>query len=389
MYSTCIHCQSALGQNTLIETLPIGRRIAFDASTGRLWVVCQQCARWNLVPFESRWESIEAGEKLFRDSRQRMSTGEIGLAKTREGTELVRIGEPLRPEMAAWRYGSLLSRRRWRYAATTLPIGVALGFMSQAPLWYLQSLRIELVGFLSVNLVALFGLQSLVNAVNHRYVAGKTQSTLALGDQTAYVTRTLAANIIVRPTEENGVTVWVPIVRRPVESYHPLHRLMMLPTFLRERLGGNRGGVWKARFDAATHYTQVDAEDQPRALRQILPVMHEQGAGTRMIEQATTHLSARGVTASQLLFSGRDTWEKMERVRLCNVSKPRRLALEMLVHEDSERRWLAGELLDLEHEWRKADAIAEIADGLLRDPAVEAELTRLKSERAGDAERQR
>ena len=78
----------------------------------------------------------------------------------------------------------------------------------------------------------------------------------------------------------------------------------------------------------------------------------------------------------------------MERARLHNVSKPRRLALEMLVHEDSERRWLAGELLDLEHEWRKADAIAEIADGLLRDPAVEAELTRLKSEWTGDAERQ-
>jgi len=389
MYSTCIHCQSALGENALIETLPIGRRIAFDAGTGRLWVVCPKCARWNLVPFESRWESIEAGEKLYRDSTQRMSTGEIGLAKTREGTELVRIGEPLRPEMAAWRYGSLLSRRRLRYAATTLPIGVALGLMSQAPLLYLQSFRVEIASYLSLNMVALFGLQSLVNTVNHRYVAGKTQSTLALGEQTAYVTRAMAANIIVQPTEENGVTVWVPMVRRPVESYHPLHRLMMLPTFLRERLGGDRGGVWKARFDAATHYTQVDAEDQPRALRQILPVMHEQGAGTRMIEEATTHLSARGVTASRLLFSGRDTWEKTERARLCNVSKPRRLALEMLVHEDSERRWLAGELLDLEHEWRKADAIAEIADGLLRDPAVEAELTRLKSEWAGDAERQR
>ena len=110
IYSTCIPCQSALGENALIETLPIGRRIAFDARTGRLWVVCQQCARWNLVPFESRRESIEAGEKLYRDSMQRMSTGEIGLATTREGTELVRIGEPLRPEMAAWRYGSQLSR---------------------------------------------------------------------------------------------------------------------------------------------------------------------------------------------------------------------------------------------------------------------------------------
>ncbi len=386
MYSTCIHCQSALGENALIETLPIGRRIAFDASTGRLWVVCKQCARWNLVPFESRWESIEAGEKLYRDSTQRMSTGEIGLAKTREGTELVRIGEPLRPEMAAWRYGSQLSRRRWQYATTTGPLSALLGIASQVPMWNLSHSGSVLN--LALSVAGAIGISSVASVAAHRYLSANTQSTLPLRDQTAYVTRLMVAQIIVQPTEDNGVTVWVPIVRRPVESYHPLHRLMMLPTFLRERLGGDSGGAWKADFDAATHFTKVDPEDQPRALRQILPVLHEQGAGSRMIEDATTHLSMRGVTASQLLFGGRDKWERMERARLHNVSKPRRLALEMLVHEDSERRWLAGELLDLEHEWRKADAIAEIADGLLRDPAVEAELTRLKSEWAGDAERQ-
>jgi len=242
---------------------------------------------------------------------------------------------------------------------------------------------------LALSVAGAIGISSVAGTAAHRYIARKTQSTLPLGDQTAYVTRIMVAQIFVKPTEENGVALWVPIVRRPVEATHPLHRLLMLPVFLRERLRGDRSGAWKADFDTATHFTQVSERDQPRALRQILPVLHEQGAGSRIIEDATTHLSVPGVTASQLLFGGRDKWERTEHARLDNVSKPRRLALEMLVHEDSERRWLAGELLDLEHEWRQADAIAEIADGLLRDPAVESELARLKGEMAGDAERQR
>ena len=35
-----------------------------------------------------------------------------GLARHPEGLELVRIGEPMRPEFAAWRYGDQFGRRR-------------------------------------------------------------------------------------------------------------------------------------------------------------------------------------------------------------------------------------------------------------------------------------
>jgi len=45
MFSTCIHCRKSLGANEAIEALPIGRRIAFDARHGRLWVVCRGCER--------------------------------------------------------------------------------------------------------------------------------------------------------------------------------------------------------------------------------------------------------------------------------------------------------------------------------------------------------
>src|ERR1700712_4562797 len=114
MYSTCLFCNSDLGRNETFETFPVGKRLAFDAAKGRLWVVCKKCERWNLSPLEERWEAIESAEKLYRDTRRRVSTDEIGLAKLRDGTDLVRIGAPLRPEFAAWRYGDQFGRRRRR-----------------------------------------------------------------------------------------------------------------------------------------------------------------------------------------------------------------------------------------------------------------------------------
>src|SRR5215510_4073646 len=116
MYSTCLFCNADLGRNEALEHLPIGRRLAFDQAQGRLWVVCRKCERWNLTPFGDRFEAIEEGEKLFRDTRVRFSTDQIGLARLRDGPELVRIGEPLRPEFAAWRYGDQVGRRQRGYA---------------------------------------------------------------------------------------------------------------------------------------------------------------------------------------------------------------------------------------------------------------------------------
>ena len=58
MYKNCIFCQRSLGSNEVVEPFPVGRRLAFDASKGRLWVVCRKCGRWNLTPLEERWEAV-------------------------------------------------------------------------------------------------------------------------------------------------------------------------------------------------------------------------------------------------------------------------------------------------------------------------------------------
>ncbi len=101
MYAACLFCHGALGRNESIEHFPVGRRLAFDAAKGRLWVVCPRCARWNLTPLEARWEAIEEAERAYRDAKLRVATDNVGLAKLREGTELVRIGSPMLPEFAA------------------------------------------------------------------------------------------------------------------------------------------------------------------------------------------------------------------------------------------------------------------------------------------------
>ena len=119
MFASCLFCNNNLGRNEAIESFPVGQRLAFDQAKGRLWVVCRSCARWNLSPLDERWEAIEAMERRFRDSRLRVSTDNIGLARLREGVDLIRIGEPQRPEMAAWRYGDQFGTRRKRQMLIT------------------------------------------------------------------------------------------------------------------------------------------------------------------------------------------------------------------------------------------------------------------------------
>ena len=120
MYSTCLFCNSDLGANKSLEHFPVGRRLAFDSAAGRLWVVCRKCERWNLSPLETRWEAIEEAERAFRNTKLRVSTDNIGLAQLKEGTELVRIGAPLRPEFAAWRYGDQFGKRQRRFIARSI-----------------------------------------------------------------------------------------------------------------------------------------------------------------------------------------------------------------------------------------------------------------------------
>jgi hypothetical protein len=143
MYSTCLFCHTDLGANEAVEHFPVGRRLAFDAAKGRLWVVCRRCERWNLTPIEDRWEAIEECERSYRGTKLRVSTDQIGLARLDEGLELVRIGQPLRPEFAAWRYGDQFGRRRRK----NIVRGVAIAAGAITIPWLGPALGLSLGGF--------------------------------------------------------------------------------------------------------------------------------------------------------------------------------------------------------------------------------------------------
>ncbi|MEO8451734.1 MAG: hypothetical protein ABI647_18230, partial [Gemmatimonadota bacterium] len=63
---------------------------------------------------------------------------------------------------------------------------------------------------------------------------------------------------------------------------------------------------------------------------------------------------------------------------IAKLDGPTRLALEMALHEESERRAIEGELDVLLEAWREAEEIAGISDDLLIPPEVERQLGDLK-----------
>jgi hypothetical protein len=59
------------------------------------------------------------------------------------------------------------------------------------------------------------------------------------------------------------------------------------------------------------------------------------------------------------------TWLPGQWLALPDLEAPERLGVEMWMNEDIERVWLEGELKLLEREWREAEKLAKISDGLV------------------------
>ena len=321
MYQTCIFCNRPLGANEVVESFPVGRRLAFDAAKGRLWVVCRKCERWNLTPLEERWEAVETCEKLFRGTRIRTSSENIGLARHAEGLELVRIGKPLRPEFAAWRYGDQFGRRRrrtilnWTAAGLGLAGGVALAGASGGAL----GTAFAVYGVNSVNMW-----NSLRPIVYFRPKDGRLRWMNRRG---AYATR-------IRPSHGDP------------------------PFSVQAKIGGvfKGGKEW------------FGGEDAFRVLRAMLPKLNAFGGTGRAVQSAVSeidhHRHAQGFL-ERVARLGEEHRYRGTPGYIVKLPKPTRLALEMALHEEDERRALEGELWRLEQAWREAEEIAGIADDLL------------------------
>ncbi|MEX2283099.1 MAG: hypothetical protein WEE89_11500 [Gemmatimonadota bacterium] len=333
MYTHCIFCKAELGSNEAIEKFPVGRRLAFDAEHGRLWVVCRSCERWNLTPLEERWEAIEDCERFYRDTRTRVSTENIGLARLAEGLDLVRVGRPQLPEFAAWRYGEQLVRRRRQYwfvaggtglvivvlAGIPLIAGVGVGFVGQVP--------------------------NIINAIRSRRVV---------------------ARVTTGPGEEQTVTLGQ---ARKVGLFSVNDR-------------------WYLEVKHKAGDTSLEGDAALRAASLLLPHINAKGANPEQVQAAVRELQ-RSSDMDQLFRGSAQRFQPLFDARAAELHTARtgnrtrpvplylnkapveiRLALEMATHEAQERRALEGELAELETMWREAEEIASISDNLLLPASI-------------------
>jgi hypothetical protein len=319
MYGSCIFCSAALGSNESIERFPVGRSLAFDAAKGRLWAVCSKCARWNLAPIEERWEAIEEAERLFRDSRLRAQSENVGVAKLLDGTRLVRVGQALPRELAAWRYGRGLMRRhqvrhRWRMTLDTL--GFWLPGADRLVAWMAEAMR-----------------------------SGPDRARLR--------------------------EQWVPASLSPTGAPLVLPRPVLEGTRFSEAGDGTLlVRVPLPGTGAARAFAEFRGQAARTVLARAMPILNHDGADSWEMKVAVG-LVLQAPSAEAYIRT------LAQRGGLLGgpLAPPERLtgaalrALEMALNEETERRALDGELAMLEAMWREAEEIAAIADRLPDVPA--------------------
>jgi hypothetical protein len=365
LFSTCLFCHTDLGHNDSVERCGVGRRLAFDAKKGRLWVVCTQCGRWNLTPLEDRWEPIERCEQLFRDTWQRFTVDNIGVARTKERLELVRIGDALPSEIASWRYGARLER----WAGSAAPIR---GVVRRSGRFIARRLAAALargatVAGLSDNAILRVSTLQRRNAVLAR---STDESDRCVTIRYAH----LAHAELIRPARDMPWRVRV---------MHDEGR-----SVLAEGAGLYTAGKLLAvlNFAAASHAEVQwavsklgDAGDPTGFFTRIASLALRTEWGLRPEAPDTGPAESQATTVAERLalrLANRSFWghggigssPTMPLYRLPSVN---RLALEMAANEDAERRALEGELDDLREAWREAEEIAEIADNMFVGETLE------------------
>ena len=357
MFTTCIHCATDLGRNEALAAFPVGSRLAYDPAKGRLWVVCKHCERWNLSPLDERWEAMEDAERRFRDSRLRVSTDNIGLARLREGLDLIRIGSAMRPEMAAWRYGDQFGRRRKRQMLVTGAVVGSAAAIAGGIAW------------IGVSISSFAGI----------YANGQIWDGLINGRPGELVTR-------MRLTNGELLTIQRRHARMSTLEHTEL------------------GGPMRLRLEHSAGTLVLQGAEAERAAAQLLPTVNRFGGSRARVQAAVRFLEeagdpSRALNRLQMMHGARETdtrWNNAKHTMwgkgavtkvpgaLHTLPLRERLALEMALHEESERRAMDGELAELERAWREAEEIAKIADEMFVPASINAKIEQMHHRSSSD-----
>ncbi|HMA45294.1 MAG TPA: hypothetical protein VKO86_14820 [Gemmatimonadales bacterium] len=324
MYTTCAFCNATLDGDGGPSGLGVGRRLAFDEWRARLWVVCPQCARWNLTPLDDRLERIEALARAARDGRMLASTEQVALLRW-DRYDLVRVGRPPRVELAGWRYGERIRARERERARVVVPLTIAavgLGVAANVAVG-------GSFGFLIWN----FG--RVADGVYVGMVGGRR---VRLAEPPVCEHCGTVLELKARHLQHARV---IPDAR------HVLAVLLSCPRCGREA-------------------SLLTGPDALAALRQGLAYLNVRRSSRRKATDAARVVDDIGGPERLI----RDVARR--ELTLRSLLPERQLALEMAVEEQEE-------IAELERQWREAEEIAGIADGTLSsDSAIEEKLSRLK-----------
>jgi hypothetical protein len=324
VFTTCAFCAGEIGGDGGDSGLGVGRRFAYDGWKSRAWVVCQRCSRWNLTPFDERLEVIAALDRMASAGRVAATTEQVALIRVGP-YDVVRVGKPPRVEMATWRYGQRIKARERERMKVVVPVAIAV-----------------------------VGLTVAVNVA-------------AGGSMGAFMGQI--------PTMANGVYTWT-VGNRKILIEPPICARCGTIMVLRNR------HLKEARLQHTAHAdvallvicphckgegALLEGPDAEAALRGGLTYQNLRQASKlkKKASEAATQVDAQG---------GAEPFLARQAVREAKVGSYKgaeALALEMAIDEQLELR-------ELERQWREADEIADIADNLVVDPAVEASLRRLK-----------
>ena len=357
MYSDCLRCNRFLGRNTELTQLPVGRRIAFDPTRARLWVVCKSCQQWNLVPLEERWEALEECERLVKGAEIRADGAGVGLARTAGGLELFRASGISDADIANARYGRRLENRQRLLqlifaglGLLAVGVGVRATISSASPMFGVY-----------IGVAAAYWLFHIWRHPPRGWVRVVTPA---------------GRSAIVWPWQLKGVRLEMPSEDKPPELVVPRHRADL-------RLRGDEA----ADFLAGLLPKLNGADCVDASIRRAVNVVTEAEAqGRRKVKQARRKKSRGGRQDSQTGFR---PWQRLaiasSRRPLTAVIPEYRLALEMAVMEEVEQRELSRYAKSIGHGWGEEEEIAAIADNLLIPPHVHEQLAMLQRARANAA----
>ncbi|MFY7923305.1 MAG: hypothetical protein ACOVSI_12920 [Gemmatimonas sp.] len=128
--------------------------------------------------------------------------------------------------------------------------------------------------------------------------------------------------------------------------------------------GAAASGDWQLNVLHKSGRSIVTGDEAKRLMGKLLTVTNEEGGSADTVRSAVTRLAEAGsadafiqqyIRTGKGVFSG--SWKE--------GTRDQHLALEMALHEDTERAALEGDLAALERAWAEAEEIAAIADNLL------------------------